>query len=205
MIEIIISATIYSIIYSTYAYEIFFHRFQITNIFLKRELSTIWNASFPPARIQLLRHATQKAKEWSLKREHRSKYQLPVLFHQSERKRERERVPLVSACIRETAKPSSIKFLSDNEILNTLKSLKKKRKKKWKNWNEAEERRDKIKQNWSETKERKGKVKKKKKKGKNGITQYLHWERKIEALLPFVFSFLVVHYIYFPVLQTQRG
>lgn len=135
MIEIIISATIYSIIYSTYAYEIFFHRFQITNfqiIFLKRELSTIWNASFPPARIQLLRHATQKAKEWSLKREHRSKYQLPVLFHQSERKRERERVPLVSACIRETAKPSSIKFLSDNEILNTLKSLKKKRKKKMK-------------------------------------------------------------------------
>lgn len=124
-------------------YETFFHRFQITNIFLKRELSTIWNASFPAARIQLLRHATQKAKEWSLKREHRSKYQLPVLFHQSEKERERERegVPLVSACIRETAKPSSIKFLSDNEILNTLKSLKKKRKKKkeWKNWNEAED------------------------------------------------------------------
>lgn len=170
---------------------------------MKRELSTIWNASFPAARIQLLRHATQKAKEWSLKREHRSKYQLPVLFHQSEKERERERVPLVSACIRETAKPSSIKFLSDNEILNTLKSLKKKRKKKWKNWNEAEGRRDKVKRNWSETKEWKEKVKRKRE--KNGITQYLRWERKIEALLPFVFSFLVIHYIYFLVLQTQRG
>lgn len=55
--------------------------------------------------------------ETFIKREDWSKYQASRLVPSKP-------PPPTTACTRETAKPSSIKFLSDNEILNTLKSLK---------------------------------------------------------------------------------